>query len=152
MYDDIVKRIYLFLQEVLVVSQIIYDLLSRLVACVHLLYVLFVFLGLFMIYLGYFIKLKLIRNIPLRIIHMIAMVIVAVQQYFMINCPLTVLEKKLLLLAGREIYSGAFIPHLLSFASLNIKTEYYLPLYVSLSILFILSFVLIPPKRKIHHT
>jgi hypothetical protein len=128
-----------------------YNLLSRLVAGVHLLYVLFVFLGLFMIYIGYFLKLKMIRNIPLRIIHMIAMIIVAVQQYFMINCPLTILEKKLLLLAGKEIYSGAFIPHLLSFASLNIKTEYYLPLYVSLSILFVLSFVLIPPKRKIHH-
>jgi hypothetical protein len=104
-----------------------------------------------MIYIGYFLKLKMIRNIPLRIIHMIAMIIVAVQQYFMINCPLTILEKKLLLLAGKEIYTGAFIPHLLSFASLNIKTEYYLPLYVSLSILFVLSFILIPPKRKIHH-
>lgn len=79
---------------------------------------------------------------------MIAMIIVAIQQYFMINCPLTILEKRLLTLADKPIYSGAFIPHLLNSYHFNIATEYYLPLYVSLSFLFILSFLLIPPKFK----
>jgi hypothetical protein len=109
----------------------------------------FVVLGMFYIYMGFFLKFKSIRNIACRIIHLLAMIIVAVQQYFMINCPLTVLEKKLLLLANHEIYHGAFIPHLLKLVNLNIKTEYYLPLYVSLGLIFILSFILIPPRKKL---
>lgn len=125
-----------------------YYLLSKLVAFVHLLYVLFIFLGLFYIYLGQVLKLKSIRNPYFRIFHMIAMIIVAIQQYFMINCPLTILEKKLLILAEKPIYSGAFIPHLLHRYHFNIATEHYLPLYVSLSLLFILSFIIIPPRFK----
>ncbi len=125
-------------------SQSFYEL-SRLVALVHLLYVLFVFLGLFVIYLGFFLKWHFIRNPIFRVIHMIAMIIVAVQQYYLINCPLTILEKKLLILAGKPTYSGAFIPHLLNQFTLNIPASYYLPLYISLSLLFILSFILIPP-------
>jgi cytochrome c biogenesis protein CcdA len=83
--------------------------LSRVVAFLHLLYVLFVFLGLFAIYIGYLFKLKFVHNIYFRVIHLLAMVIVAIQQYFMINCPLTILEKKLLQLAGKPTYSGAFV-------------------------------------------
>lgn len=125
-----------------------YYLLSRLVAFAHLLYVLFVSLGLFAIYLGLIFKWRFIRNPYFRIIHLVAMIIVAIQQYFLINCPLTVLEKRLLILAGRPTYSGAFIPNLLNQFSFNIPGTYYLPLYVSLGLLFILSFVFIPPIFK----
>ena len=76
------------------------------------------------------------------------MIIVAIQQYFLINCPLTILEKKLLSLADKPIYTGAFIPHLLNSYHFNIATEYYLPLYILLSLLFILSFIIIPPRFK----
>ena len=76
------------------------------------------------------------------------MIVVAVQQYFSINCPLTILEKRLLLLAGKDTYTGAFIPHMLNKFHFNIPGAYYLPLYITLSILFLASFVLIPPKLK----
>jgi cytochrome c biogenesis protein CcdA len=126
----------------------LYLLLSRITAFVHLLYVVFVCLGLIYIYFGFILKLKSIRNIYFRVFHLIAMIIVAIQQYFALNCPLTLLEKKLLILAGKETYSGAFIPHMLHQVHLNIPSQYYLPLYAALSVLFLLSFILIPPKIK----
>ena len=125
-----------------------YLFLAKLVAICHLSYVLFVFLGLFYIYIGKVLKLKSVSNIYFRVIHLLAMIIVAIQQYYMINCPLTILEKKLLVLAGKEIYSGAFVAHLFSMIDLNIPTSYYLPLYISLSILFLISFIIVPPKRN----
>ncbi|PKK98030.1 MAG: hypothetical protein CVV57_09430 [Tenericutes bacterium HGW-Tenericutes-2] len=128
-------------------SEILY-FLSRVVALLHLLYVLFVFLGLFYIYIGFMFKIKLIRNVYFRVIHLIAMIVVAIQQYFLVNCPLTVLEKKLLTMAGKPTYSGAFVANMMNKYSINIPTDYYLYLYVSLSLLFIASFILIPPKIK----
>ncbi len=122
--------------------------LSKVVAFIHLSYVLFVFLGFFYILLGALLRHKLIRNPVFRIIHLIAMTIVAIQQYYMINCPLTILEKKLLIQAGRDTYSGAFVAHLMDQYQLNIPTSYYLPLYITLSILFLLSFILIPPRFR----
>jgi hypothetical protein len=126
----------------------IYYYLSRVVAFVHLLYVLFVFLGILFIYVGWMMKFNLIRNFYFRVIHLLAMIVVAIQQYYMINCPLTILEKKLLVLAGKPTYQGAFVAHLMNTYNLNIKTELYLPLYVGLSLIFLLSFILIPPKLK----
>lgn len=93
-------------------------------------------------------RFKSIRNIYFRVTHLIAMMVVAIQQYFSLNCPLTLLEKRLLILAGRETYSGAFIPHILNQVNFNIPSQYYLPLYVTLSILFLFSFIIIPPKLK----
>ena len=122
--------------------------LSRVVAFLHLLYVLLVFLGLFAIYIGYLFKLKFVHNIYFRVIHLLAMVIVAIQQYFMINCPLTILEKRLLHLAGKPTYSGAFVANIMDKYQLNISTHYYFPLYATLSALFIISFLVIPPRIK----
>lgn len=122
--------------------------LSRLVALIHLLYVLFVFLGIAVIYIGELFKIKFVRNIWFRTIHLIAMIIVAIQQYFLINCPLTILEKNLLLKSGNEVYDGAFVAHMINTYHLNIPTSYYLPLYIGLSVLFMLTFLIIPPKIK----
>lgn len=127
----------------------IYYLLSRIVAFIHLIYVLFVFLGIVFIYVGWIAKFKVIHNVYFRVIHLVAMMVVAVQQYYLINCPLTLLEKKLLFLAGRSTYNGAFVAHLMNQYHLNIPTELYLPLYVGLSVIFLVSFILIPPRIKI---
>jgi hypothetical protein len=122
--------------------------LSKVVALVHLLYVMFVVLGLIFIYIGLIFRLKVIRNIYFRVIHLIAMIAVAIQQYYVINCPLTILEKKLLVMAGYPVYRGAFVAHILNQYEMNIPTNYYLPLYISLSLLFLLSFILVPPRIR----
>ena len=88
-----------------------YSFLADVILTIHVLFVLFVVLGLVLIYAGYCLKWRCVRNLRFRILHLIAIVIVVIQSWLGIICPLTTLEMWLRDQAGQTHYSGSFIQH-----------------------------------------
>jgi len=78
---------------------------------IHVAFVIYVVFGLFTIYVGFFLKWSWIRNFWFRISHLIAIVIVALQSWVGMICPLTIWEMALRKKAGAATYSGSFIQH-----------------------------------------
>ena len=78
---------------------------------IHVAFVIYVVFGLFTIYVGFVLKWSWIRNFWFRISHLIAIVIVALQSWVGMICPLTIWEMALREKAGDATYSGSFIQH-----------------------------------------
>jgi hypothetical protein len=77
----------------------------------HLLLVLFVILGLLLIFLGRLWQWSWVRNPWFRLAHLGTIAIVVLQSWFGIVCPLTTLEMWFRGKAGEAVYSGTFISH-----------------------------------------
>ena len=77
----------------------------------HVLFVLFVVLGLLAIYVGYFLRWAWVRNKIFRIVHLGAIGIVVAQSWLGLICPLTIWEMALREKAGGDTYAGSFIQH-----------------------------------------
>ena len=77
----------------------------------HALFVSFVLFGLLLIFIGKFLHWRWVRNFWLRIAHLAAIVIVVLQSWLGILCPLTVWEMEFRRNAGDSTYSGSFIAH-----------------------------------------
>lgn len=93
-------------------NQTLYSVLADLVLIVHAAFVLFVVLGLLLIWLGGWRKWGFVRNVWLRAIHLGAMGVVAAESLVGFVCPLTTWENQLRVLAGGgERYEGSFVQH-----------------------------------------
>jgi len=77
----------------------------------HVLFVGFVVFGLFAIFAGAGLSWAWVRNPLFRIVHLLAICVVAVQAWFGIVCPLTTIEMALRARAGDVVYGGTFISH-----------------------------------------
>jgi hypothetical protein len=76
---------------------------------IHGLFVLFLVLGLLLIYLGKLLSWQWVRNPWFRITHLLGISVVAIQSWFGMICPLTIWEMSLRSKAGEAVYSGAFV-------------------------------------------
>jgi len=121
-------------------------LLANLILIFHFFYVLFIIIGLAIIYLGYFMKWTFIRNPVFRWIHLSAMSIVIM---FGIFCPLTEWEAELRGVQGISAYSSGFIPywvhHLLFY---NWSPWVFESVYILLFLFMIASMFIVPPRYK----
>lgn len=86
-------------------------LLADTLLFVHVLFVLFVVVGLVLILAGRLADWAWVRNPWFRIGHLVAIGIVAVQSWFGMICPLTTWEMGLRARAGDATYPGSFIAH-----------------------------------------
>jgi hypothetical protein len=86
-----------------------YRLLADLLVIVHFAYVMFVILGLLLTILGGFLNWGWVRNRWFRGIHLAMILIVVVEAWVGIICPLTLWEQELRSAAGQQIYQGDFI-------------------------------------------
>lgn len=86
-------------------------LLADIVLFVHALFVLFVVAGQLLILLGLWRGWAWVRRRRLRQLHVLAIVVVVVQSWLGILCPLTVLENEFRTRAGALPYTGSFIRH-----------------------------------------
>jgi polyferredoxin len=86
-----------------------YRVLADLVVIVHFAYVIGVMLGLLAILMGGLLKWEWVRNRWFRGIHLLMILIVVVQAWLGIMCPLTVWEQQLRRKGGQETYQGDFI-------------------------------------------
>ena len=88
-----------------------YILVADLILLVHVLFVLFVVLGLVLIIVGHALSWSWVRNPWFRLLHLIAIGVVVVQSWYNIICPLTTIEMALRSEGGNATYSGSFISH-----------------------------------------
>ena len=77
----------------------------------HVLFVLFVVLGLVLIIAGGLLGWSWVRNAYFRIAHLVAIGIVVAQSWIGMICPLTTWEMALRQRAGDAVYAGSFIAH-----------------------------------------
>lgn len=92
--------------------QLFYRLLADLVVIVHFAYVAFVLFGLLAILLGWVMKWEWVRNRAFRVLHLVMILVVVLEAWFGITCPLTTWENDLRSLAGQATHEGAFIADL----------------------------------------
>ena len=78
---------------------------------VHVLFVLFVLVGLVLIVVGYFRDWSWVRNPRFRVAHLAAIGFVVLQAWLGRICPLTIWEMTFRERAGDATYQGSFIAH-----------------------------------------
>ena len=115
---------------------------------VHVLFVLFVVLGLALIYLGRWRGWNWIYHLWFRISHLAAIGFVVIQSWLGEICPLTIWEMNLRAKAGNAVYDGAFIAHWLQ-ALLYYEAPLWVftLIYTLFGLLVGASWLWIPPRR-----
>lgn len=86
-------------------------LLADVILILHVLFVAFVVLGLFVVYVGCLLNWQWVRNRAFRIVHLCAIGYVVIQAWLGVVCPLTTWEMRLRAEVGAATYSGSFIQH-----------------------------------------
>ncbi len=123
--------------------------LANLILILHFLYVSFIVIGLVIIYLGYFMRWKFIRNPVFRWMHLSAMAIVIVELLLGIFCPLTEWEAELRGTQTISSYSSGFIPywvhHLLFY---NWSPRVFEAVYILLFLFMIAAMFIVPLHYK----
>lgn len=77
----------------------------------HTMLVVFVILGLVATFAGHFCQWRWVRNFWFRLSHLIVIVVVVLQSWLGVLCPLTTWEMALRAKAGEAGYEGSFIQH-----------------------------------------
>jgi len=88
-----------------------YQLIAETVMVSHFLFVLFVVFGLLLIVAGGIRRWRWVRNKAFRIVHLGAILIVVLQSWLGMVCPLTHIENWARNAAGEQPYDGGFIAH-----------------------------------------
>lgn len=94
--------------------QSLYALVANLLLVAHLLFVIFVVLGLMLVLAGKILSWSWVRNPWFRIAHLLAISVVVLQSWFGLICPLTIWEMELRSKAGEAVYQSSFIMHWLN--------------------------------------
>jgi len=81
------------------------------VLLLHTLFVIFVVIGLILLFVGKARNWSWVRNPWFRVAHLLAITVIVVQSWFGLICPLTSLEMALRSRAGDTVYTGSFIAH-----------------------------------------
>ena len=92
-------------------SPLFFLLVADFILLLHVLFVIFVVAGLFLIFAGKVFAWHWVRNPWFRIAHLAAIFIVVLQSWLGMICPLTTWEMGLRLRAGDTVYAGSFISH-----------------------------------------
>jgi hypothetical protein len=123
---------------------------------VHLFYIGFVVFSLVLILLGWFLKWQWVRNPWFRWLHLLAIAIVVFESFLKITCPLTTLELYYRAQAGQDAEAvkwGDKIPEisdwmwgLRKLLFPGCSAEFFVPVYLAIASLIILSLLLVPPR------
>ena len=128
-----------------------YGFLADVIVAVHLAYVGTAIFGQVLILIGILAKWQWIRNPYFRVAHLLMIVIVAVEAFFNITCPLTTWENDLRVLAGQTSdHDASFIGRLLdSILFCPAEMQGFLTAcYYLFAALVILSFIIAPPRWR----
>ena len=117
------------------------------VLLLHVLFVLFVVLGLLLIFTGRFLSWSWVRNPWFRVVHLAAVALVVLQSWLGIICPLTNWEMTLRARAGDAVYGGSFIAHWLGELLYYQAPPWVFAVSYSLfGLLVVLSWFRVPPR------
>lgn len=92
-------------------SQSLYMLAADAVLLLHALVVIFIVLGLVLIFVGYYFDWRWVRNPWFRLLHLLAISAVTLLSWLGLICPLTSIEMTLRARAGEAGYPGSFVSH-----------------------------------------
>jgi len=127
-----------------------YGFAADFIVVFHLCYVLFAVGGELLIVLGWLFRWPWIRNFAFRIVHLLAVVVVAVEALIGVFCPLTEWEYRLRFLAG-QIVEGE-IPFMARLVRRLIFYDFpawvFTVAYILFALLVAASFFFVPPRRK----
>jgi hypothetical protein len=113
----------------------------------HASYVSFIVIGMAAIVVGLALRKRWARNFWFRVLHLVAIGIVAGLSVLGMTCPLTDLENHLRRQSGQATYPGAFVGywvHRLVF--FNAEPWVFTAVYVLFGLVVLLTFVLAPPR------
>jgi len=124
-----------------------YLLAAEAMLSLHVLFVAFVVFGLFAIFAGAALSWAWVRNPIFRIVHLLAISVVAVQAWFGIVCPLTTIEMALRARAGDAVYGGTFISHWLQELLYYAAPDWvFTACYTAFAILVAISWLWVKPR------
>ena len=119
------------------------------VLLLHALFVVFVIAGLLLILLGKALAWSWVRNWWFRITHLAAIVVVVLQAWLGVICPLTTLEMALRREAGDATYAGTFISHWLeSILYYQAPAWVFAVCYTAFAALVVLSWFWVRPNKR----
>ena len=127
-----------------------YQLLADLVLALHVSIVVFVVIGLLLIFLGNIVRWNWVNALWFRACHLLAIAIVVAELWLGITCPLTTLEGGLRVQSHQDTYSGSFIEHWLTELLFYEAPSWIFTLaYSVFGILVLFTWWKFPPKRRI---
>lgn len=120
------------------------------IVSIHFLYVSFTVFGEFLILIGGIFKWHWVRIRIFRIIHLIAVLIVAIESLSGILCPLTQIEYELRRRAGQRTEDNiSFVARLIrKLIFYDFPESFFILLYVGFGLMVILTFIFIPINKK----
>jgi polyferredoxin len=124
-----------------------YRLAADAVVVVHCAYVAFVVVGLVAILIGLAGRRRWARNLVFRMLHLLAIAVVAGEAVCGITCPLTTWEQRLRTLAGQASYQGDFLAtwvHELLFY--DAAPWVYTVCYAAFALVVLATFLVAPPR------
>lgn len=126
-----------------------YLLAADAVLFLHVLFVVFVVVGLILILTGKFLSWAWVRNWWFRVTHLGAIGIVVLQSWLGVICPLTKLEMLLRSKADDATYAGSFVSHWLE-AILYYRAPAWVfaACYTAFAAIVVLSWVWVRPDRR----
>jgi len=126
-----------------------YQVLADWVLLIHILFVCFVVGGILLILVGGIRQWSWVRNWWFRVVHLCCILIVVAQSWLGLVCPLTILEMKLRLQAGNELYEGSFIQFWLErILYYEAPAWVFVLVYTLFGSLVLVTWLRFPPRRK----
>lgn len=122
------------------------NLLADLILVVHFAFIAYVVFGFVLVWIGIAFKLPVVKNLWFRVSHLLAILIVVLESWFGITCPLTSWENTLRQTAGGFHYSGSFIEHWLhKIIFYNLEPWVFSLAYSVFGFLVLLTWIVAPP-------
>lgn len=129
-------------------SKTIYLVAADALLFTHVLFVAFVIVGLILILAGRFFSWSWVRNPWFRTVHLISIVVVVLQSWLGVVCPLTIWEMELRSKAGGVVYAGSFISHWLEeLLYFRAPDWVFVVCYTTFGVLVLLSWFWVRPFR-----
>jgi len=129
-----------------------YIILADMVVAAHVGYVAFVVVGQVAILAGWLLKWGRVRNRWFRVIHLMAISVVALEALIGMTCPLTTLENYFLRLGGQNAREGDFIGDMLhnSIFSIDLPDTHWLfkVMYFGFAAIVVATIFLVPPRWR----
>jgi hypothetical protein len=125
------------------------NFMADIIAIIHLGYVIFVILGFVFIVAGIMFKWRWIQNPWFRVLHLAAIIAVAMEAIVGVNCPLTVLEFRLRHPTGPFQEKTSFIGSLIgSILFYDAPGWLFTAVYCGFAVAVLITFIMAPPARK----
>ena len=126
-----------------------YLLAADAVLVLHVLFVVFVVVGLLLIMTGRLLSWSWVSNWWFRVSHLVAIGVVVLQSWLGVICPLTRLEMALREKAGDATYAGGFVSHWLeTILYYRAPAWVFAVCYSAFGLLVLLSWYWVPPRRR----